>query len=690
MAISETLKSYLVSLGYEVDSSAYTKFVSTLKQTQSVVERHTNILSSSFAKAGLAYTGAIGTMVATTATMLNSLAKADMEYEKTALRLHMTTQAAKQYSLALKVLGEPPEMLAWMPELHEHYVQLRKDAMQMELPEEYSKRMQMIRGVGQEFNRLKQESIYALQWIGFSVVKHLQGPLEKSKFTFESFNQKIIESMPRWTEKIGKSLASILKIFQDVWNVGKEILAESTKGLLIFWDSLSPTSKGLIGIGILTFLFSKLGPFGQALVMFAAVTAVASEFWSSLHGKETLLPTEAIHFLIKTLDGLARIMTLIIGLAALFWTSLTMKGEQAANVVSKIGLGMKKFALWQMEKSGASKEDIAAQRADIAKHEKAVQTRQGSIQLKDQLAEVYASYASMATTDRWNKEGFTAGLVKKYPLMNLSDPERALRTKLMQKRALEELVLFQGDSVPNIGELLAPLSAGGTGARKVSGDLSKALPKNIEQYRSIIEEASALHGVPANLIAAMMWQESRGKKGAVSPVGAMGLMQIMPKTAEELGIPVSELTDPRRSIFGGAEYMKLKLKDTKGDIPLALASYNAGFGAVKKYGMQIPPYRETQDYVKQIMANYQALGGGAGNNINSGNVNNVSVVVSMPIENAGGDLEKNSAQLVAKLQGQMQNSFKELFMPGFTVSDSSGMMPGPVVNQLSVPSVSGG
>jgi len=677
MAITETLKSYLVSLGYEVDSSAYTKFVSTLKQSQSVVERHTNILSSSFAKAGLAYTGAIGTIIATTATMLNSLAKADMEYEKTALRLHMTTQAAKQYSIALKVLGEPPEMLAWMPELHEHYVQLRKDAMQMELPEEYSKRMQMIRGVGQEFNRLKQESIYALQWIGFSVVKHLQGPLEKSKFTFESFNQKIIESMPRWTEKIGKSLASILKIFQDVWNVGKEILAESTKGLLIFWDSLSPTSKGLIGIGILTFLFSKLGPFGQALVMFAAVTAVASEFWSSLHGKETLLPTEAIHFLIKTLDGLARIMTLIIGLAALFWTSLTMKGEQAANVISKIGLGMKKFALWQMEKSGASKEDIAAQRADIAKHEKAVQTRQGSIQLKDQLAEVYASYASMATTDRWNKEGFTAGLVKKYPLMNLSDPERALRTKLMQKRALEEQALFQGDSVPDIGKLLSPLSTGGAEARKVSGDLPKALPKRVEKYRSIIEEASALHGVPAELIAGVIARESsgRGRPGPVVNVGkgperAQGLMQLLPSS---FGGKI--ITDDYENIMTGTKYLG-ELISKKGSVEKGLAAYG-GFKT-----------KDPTPYITDIMKYASSYSGSTNGPINSGNTYNVTV--TMPIENAGGDLLNNVDPIVFALKGKLENAFREISMPSYTVSDSSGMMPGPAVNQLSVPSVSGG
>lgn len=686
MAISETLKSYLVSLGYEVDSSAYTKFVSTLKQTQSVVERHTNILSSSFAKAGLAYTGAIGTIIATTATMLNSLAKADMEYEKTALRLHMTTQAAKQYSTALKVLGEPPEMLAWMPELHEYYVQLRKDAMQMELPEEYSKRMQMIRGVGQEFNRLKQESIYALQWIGFSVVKHLQGPLEKSKFTFESFNRKIIESMPRWTEKIGKTIANIMQIFG---NVGKTI-AKLGEGLVFMWDSLSPTAKGLAAIALITFLFSRLGPFGQAMILLAAVTLLLSEFWSMLEGKETLIPREILQGLIMALDTLYRSMMTIIVLAKSFWASLSGPGaalvkEQFAKAnyeTAQEGWNtVKKATIERMIKEGKSTQEIS----NFINNNPSLKAQ------KEQVGVLKRKYeTALAETNASDTDVVMKGLAEVREIWTPGSEKYAGPLGWMVKEHPKGFWSSEEAHAETIRQEIAAGVRPPAAAASVSGVLSTALPKNIEQYQSIIEEASALHGVPANLIAAMMWQESRGKKGAVSPVGAMGLMQIMPGTAKELGIPLSELTDPRRNIFGGAEYMSKKLKETKGDIPTALAAYNAGFGAVQKYKGQIPPYRETQDYVKQIMANYQALGGGAGNNINSGNVNNVSVVVSMPIENAGGDLEKNSAQLVAKLQGQMQNSFRELFMPGFTVSDSSGMMPGPVVNQLSVPSVSGG
>lgn len=671
MGINETLKSYLISLGYEVDSSAYNKFVAGLKQTQSVVEQHTKILSGSFAKASLAYTGAIGTFVATTALMLSSLAKADLEYEKTALRLHMAKDAAKQYSIALKVLGEPPEMLAWMPELHEHYVQLRKDAMQMELPEEYNKRMQLIRGIGQEFNRLKQESIYALQWIGFSVIKNLQGPLEKSKFTFESFNQKIRENMPRWSEEIGKSLAGIMLTFKNVWSVIKEVVNEGKKGLTDFWDALSPTSKGIIGIAVLTFLFSKLGPFGQAIVLLTAVTAVTSEFWDSLHGKETLLPTEAIHFLIKTLDGLARIMTLIIGLAAMFWTSLTMKGEQAANVISKIGLSMKKFALWQMEKSGASKEDIAAQKADIAKHEKAVQTRQGSIQLKDQLADAYAAYASMATTDRWNKEGFTARLVKKYPDINLSDSQRRALRLASERRVLEEEVLFQGDTVPNIGDLLRPLDI--SGAEAVSGAMPTVFPKGLDKYREAAEEA---FGDKAAIMLRVMEAENAAldpskvvpvKKGKYKGTADVGLYQIntmhLPDLSQ-LGIAssVADLQKPEVN-FRAAKWLLEKQ---------GLSAWNP---SKERWGKYISEYKTGAERASSSV-------------VNSGNTYNVNV--TMPIENAGGDLLNNVDPIVFALKGKLENAFKEMRMPSYTVNDSSGFSPGPAVNQLSVPSVAGG
>jgi len=120
-------------------------------------------------------------------------------------------------------------------------------------------------------------------------------------------------------------------------------------------------------------------------------------------------------------------------------------------------------------------------------------------------------------------------------------------------------------------------------------------------YDSLFDEAGKQFNVDPALLKSMMLKESSGNPTAVSPKGATGLMQLMPGTAQEMG--VSDLTDPRQNIFGGAKYMS-GLLDKYGDVKTALAAYNAGPGAVDKHG-GIPPYPETQNYVKTISQRYQ-------------------------------------------------------------------------------------
>ena len=110
------------------------------------------------------------------------------------------------------------------------------------------------------------------------------------------------------------------------------------------------------------------------------------------------------------------------------------------------------------------------------------------------------------------------------------------------------------------------------------------------------------HGVDPFLIFCLMHQESRFGSGAISPKGAMGLMQLMPGTAARYG--VTNPYDVAQNISGGTRYLKDLLKMFNGRVDLALAGYNAGEGAVMKYGNTIPPYNETQNYVKLIIKRY--------------------------------------------------------------------------------------
>lgn len=125
------------------------------------------------------------------------------------------------------------------------------------------------------------------------------------------------------------------------------------------------------------------------------------------------------------------------------------------------------------------------------------------------------------------------------------------------------------------------------------------------QVDGYLIESGTRNSVDPLLLYSVMHQESSFKFRAVSPKGARGLMQLMPGTAARYG--VTNIFDPKQNIEGGARYLSFLLDHFDGDLNLALAGYNAGEGAVEKYGWQIPPYSETQEYVRRISRRYSLL-----------------------------------------------------------------------------------
>lgn len=123
-----------------------------------------------------------------------------------------------------------------------------------------------------------------------------------------------------------------------------------------------------------------------------------------------------------------------------------------------------------------------------------------------------------------------------------------------------------------------------------------------------IVESSRRYSIDPLLIYAQMHQESSFKIRATSHKGASGLMQLMPATARRFG--VTSIYDPRQNIDAGVKYMRWLLNTFNGDVVLALAGYNAGEGAVMKYGWRVPPYRETQEYVRRISSRYNMISDG--------------------------------------------------------------------------------
>jgi soluble lytic murein transglycosylase-like protein len=138
-------------------------------------------------------------------------------------------------------------------------------------------------------------------------------------------------------------------------------------------------------------------------------------------------------------------------------------------------------------------------------------------------------------------------------------------------------------------------TTGTTGAAATGGDLPSSVP-----YAAQITAAAKANGIDPALLAGLIKQESGFNPNAGSGAGARGLTQLMPSTAAGLG--VTNVLDPAQSIQAGAKYLKDQLDTFGGDVTKALAAYNAGPGAVKRFG-GVPPYAETQNYVRAVQAN---------------------------------------------------------------------------------------
>lgn len=140
----------------------------------------------------------------------------------------------------------------------------------------------------------------------------------------------------------------------------------------------------------------------------------------------------------------------------------------------------------------------------------------------------------------------------------------------------------------------------------VSDDVSYKthIHKKYQEYYPLVSQIAESTQMEPALLHAVIQAESAYNPNARSPKGAVGLMQLMPGTARRYG--VEDRTDATSNLYGGARYLKDLLEMFNYDIQLALAGYNAGENAVKRFGYQIPPYRETRNYVTQVLALYRA------------------------------------------------------------------------------------
>jgi murein DD-endopeptidase MepM/ murein hydrolase activator NlpD len=160
-----------------------------------------------------------------------------------------------------------------------------------------------------------------------------------------------------------------------------------------------------------------------------------------------------------------------------------------------------------------------------------------------------------------------------------------------------------GNDLKNITNITPDIDTFVSGVKDMFGGLIGTGP-NETKYDPLISAIAQKEKVDPKLIKSVIKAESQFDAGAKSTKGAMGLMQLMPDTAKQYGVPSGKEYDPEENIKAGAKYLKYLLKLFNNDTQLAVAAYNAGEGNVQKYGRQIPPFKETKAYVSKVMGYY--------------------------------------------------------------------------------------
>jgi hypothetical protein len=281
--ILETIKSYLVGLGFQVNNEEYNQATRTVNELGKVIQTSTAGMAKNFAIAGTAISGVLAGVTASVAGLVTEVAKADLEYTKFANKMWTSKAAAKEMKMSMDALGESMEDIAFTPELRQQYGDLIALGRQMNTPTDAGEQLKNIRSIMFEFKKLKLEVAYAMEWVAYYLGKYLGGPLGDIKKKLSDLNLKITQTMPEWTKRVAKVLAMIM----NVGMAGVRFVKDLYIGFERVFNAL-PRGIKIATMAILgAWALLRMSPIGMIMTAIVAVLVLLEDFYGYLDGRES-------------------------------------------------------------------------------------------------------------------------------------------------------------------------------------------------------------------------------------------------------------------------------------------------------------------------------------------------------------------------------------------------------------------
>jgi hypothetical protein len=568
------LKEYLVKLGFQVNNNEMQKMTDAFTSSAQQVTKYTTGMTKNFLQASTEIVGSLASITAATVGLIDKVSQADLKYQEFALQMHMSLPAAREMKIVLDAMGESMTNVAWIPELRQRYFALQAQARQLEMGQGAEGTFRQMRDLRFEVTRLKLESTYMMQYIAVDVWNKLADVFGNTKMTFKEFNDYITTHMPEIASMIGDKLTWCVKKFVELYEFIRDKAVPELEHL---WKTLKD-GKGkledfkdaivVIGIAFIA-LTSSSGPMMAFRLGIIACAELTQDFYDYVGGKKSnpalapvwkaLLEWQKAWKDARINDELGHTWDLLGKIIVDFGSLFSTAGRA-------FGIDLSKSSMMQ----GLKQCLYAVQLIEIA--------------LDNMMIKAQQSFGAVRRYNIPEQEDVLA----KIGIAPPTKEEQSLQTRLsqnefMQKQLMKGILTENFDPYAKVpgaqlsGSMGASLGGGGT-VSTGGGWLSGAAGASLQggggsNFDDTISAASKMYGVPENIIRQVIQTESSGNPNARSGAGAIGLMQLMPGTAADMGV---NPYDPIQNIMGGTKYLAQMIAGEGGNIANGLRAYNGG------------------------------------------------------------------------------------------------------------------